>query len=431
MADRSRTRLDAVAVRSFPTRSSSLISCLAKRFFFAALLAGSIQTWAASEGDFPPQYTVDLRKFGYQEPKERWTRFHIGLTKSIAFVDANTLAVSLFTPNPKPGLSVRGEVFGGPYIFETVFLDAKSGQVLRTQQWSNFAIGLGIFPAGNGRFVVWHDLDLSLRSPDGSVIKNITLDSKSFPRGASIRESPSGDTLFAVRADREGDHVLVIRTDDLREITWLDFPGYFTDDGSDSSFAFLRAHPGGGFSPPMDLFVLPITGRDPDPAESRKIFTTSSPGCESVKFLDDKTLGVSGRCHDLTVVSTSGEIQYHLRFDRFLVGSIVTCRNCDLLFFSTYTLTGGSVLLDTFPQAKPHSLILFDRKTQHLVEWQGKVPIKHPHGGGTALSPDGCTLALQSEWYVETYSICGSALGARLQTGLADGRALSGKATPK
>jgi hypothetical protein len=409
-----------------------LTSCLAKKFVLAVVVAGSIQTLAVSEDEFQPQYTVDLRKLGYQEPRERWARFHVGPTKSITFIDDNTLAVSLFTPNPKPGLSVRGEVFGGPYLFETIFLDAKSGQVLQTQQWSNSAIGCGIFPASDGHFVVWHELDLSLRSLDGTVIRKLSLDPKSFPRGASVRESPGGDTLFAMRADREGAHVLVIRTDDLQEIMWLDLPGFVEWDGADSFLAFLRAHPGGGgFPPPMDLLVLPITGRDPNSAETRTVFTTSSPGCLSVKFLDDKTLGVSGRCHDLTVVSTLGDIQYHRRFDRLLVGSIDTCRNCDLLFFSTYTLNGGNVLLDTFPQAKPHTLILFDRKTEHVAEWQRKIPIKHPHAGSAALSPNGCTLALNNDWYVEAYGICGSLIGARLQGASAEGRAFSEKDIPK
>ena len=390
--------------------------CFAKRVvLIAILLTGSMRAWTASADDYRPQYTIDLRKFGYQESKEKWARFHIPPRDSVTFIDANTIAVSIFAPNTKPGLSVRSEVFGGPYLFQTVFIDAKSGEVLRTQQWSNSEMGCGVFSAANSRFVVWHDLELSLRASDGTVIKTLNLDSKSFPRAASITQSPSGDTLFAKRADRDGDHVFVIRTADLQEITWLDFPGYFSDSGSDSYFAFLR--PRHGINAAMDLFVQRIAGQDPKSLEPKRIFTTDEPGCFSAVFLDEQTLGVSGNCHDVTLLNTSGEIQYHRHFDRVLTGAITRCRSCDLLFFSTYVLSGGSTLLDTLPKAKSKDVVLLDRKTGHQVEWQRKTPVKHPHVGSTALSPDGCTLAIQNDWYLEVYRICGSSIGKKLQKG--------------
>ncbi len=388
--------------------------CLAKRVVLIAIvLIGSMPAGAASADDHRPQYTIDLRKFGYQESKEKWARFHVPPSNSVTFIDDNTIAVSLFALNAKPGLSSRGAVLGGPYLFETVFLKARSGELLRTQQWSNSAIGCGVFGAANGQFVVWHDLELSLRAPDGTVIKTLSLDSKSFPRAASITASPSGDTLFAKRADQDGNHVLVIRVADLREITWLDFPGYFSDSGSDSYFAFLRPRP--KIDPPMDLFVFRLAGKVLTSSLGKPVFTTE-PGCDSVVFLDDETLGVSG-CHDLTLMNTSGKIQYHQHFDRILTGTITACRGCDLLFFSTYVLSGGRSLLDTFPKGKTKGVVLLNRKTGDQVEWQRKTPVKHPHVGSTALSPDGCTLAIQNDWYLEAYRICGSSLGRKLQTG--------------
>jgi hypothetical protein len=392
--------------------------CLAKRLvLIAVVLTGSMRAWAASAGDYRPQYTIDLRKFGYREPEEKWTRFQILPTNSVTFVDNNTLAISLFTPNAKPGLSVRGEVFGGHYLFQTTFIEARSGEVLRTQQWSNSEMGCGIFGAAHGRFVVWHDLELSLRAPDGATIKTLTLDSKNFPRAASITQSPSGDILFAKRADRDGDHVLVIRTADLQEITWLDFPGYFADAGSDSYFAFLR--PRHGPDSVMDLFVRRIAGQDSKSLEPKRIFTTEGPGCFSVVFVDERTLGVSGNCRDVTLLSTSGELQYHRHFAQALTATISGCRSCDLLFFSTYVLVGGSTFRDTFPKAKSKGVVLLNRRTGRQVEWQRKTPIKHPRGGSTALSPDGCALAIQNDWYLEVYRICGSSLGKKLQMGQA------------
>ena len=369
----------------------------------------------ASSDGYPPDFVVDLRQFGYQEPNDQqllWT--YQGLKNPTIFVDNETLAVSYFVQNRKPGLSVRGQVLGGTHLFQTLFLESKSGKVLRSQQWSNAGVGRGIFPAADGRFVIWHDLELDLHAPDGTLLKTLAMDPKRFPRGFSIQQSPSGSTLFAVRIDHDGNHVYSIRTADLQEGMALDLPGYFSNAGSDSYFAFLR--PRAKINPPMDLFVYPLAGTVPASSVGKPLFT-SELGCNSVVFLDDETLGVSGQCPDLTLVSTSGEVKYHQRFDGSLTGAITACRSCDLLFFSTYVLSGGSALLDTFPKGKTKGVVLLDRRTGHQVEWRRKTPVKHPHVGSAALSPDGCTLAVLNDWHLEAYRICGSSVGKKLQTG--------------
>jgi hypothetical protein len=76
---------------------------------------------AASADNEPPQYTIDLRKYSYQKSKEKWARFPVPPSNSVTFVDDNTIAVSLFAPNEKPGLSSRGQVLGGRYLFERSF----------------------------------------------------------------------------------------------------------------------------------------------------------------------------------------------------------------------------------------------------------------------------------------------------------------------
>jgi hypothetical protein len=369
----------------------------------------------ASSEDYPPDSAFDLRQFGYQEPKDRQLMWaYQGLKNSIIFVDNDTLAVSFFVQNRKPGLSVRGQVLGGAHLFQTLYLEWKSGKVLRSQQWSNSGIGRGIFPSENGRFVVWHDLELDLHAPDGKFLKALAMDPKRFPRGFTVEQSPSGRTLFVVRIDHDGNHVYSYRTADLQEGISLDFPGYFSDAGSDSYFAFLR--PRAKINPPMDLFVFRLARKVPASSAEKPVFT-AEPGCNSVVFLDDETLGVSGQCPDLTLVSTSGELQYHRRFEGVLTGAITACRTCDLLFFSTYVLSRGTAFVDIFPKAKSKGVVLLDRKTGQRVEWQRKTSVKHPHVGSAALSPDGCALAILNDWHLETYRICGSSIGKKLQTG--------------
>jgi hypothetical protein len=128
---------------------------------------------SAPKDEYRPGLTLDLRQLGYEEPKTFHTQAEYrALHNSAVFLDDDTLAVSLFVRNPHPGLSVRDKVLGGPYLFQTVLLDAKSGKILRTQTWSNSGIGCGLFTANNGNFVVFHGLKLSLHSSDGTLVKS-------------------------------------------------------------------------------------------------------------------------------------------------------------------------------------------------------------------------------------------------------------------
>jgi hypothetical protein len=380
-------------------------------FAIAVLLLAGARGANIPRDDYRPEFTLDLHPFGYDESKQRLGSLaYSGPRNALTFTDESTLAISLFVKNPKPGLSIREKTFGGAYLFQTVFLDVKSGKVLRTKQWSNAAVGSGLFPTPSGGFVVWHDLELSLYAPDGSLLKTLALDAKSFPRAVSIKQSPGGGTLFAARIDQSGNHVLYIRTADLKQIVWLDLPGYFDDSGADSHFAFIRPRP--EILPPMGVFVVGVTAQNLEYKGTKPIFTASNPGCNSAVFLDEQTLGISGRCPDLTIVDLAGDVKYHHRFGGALTGGI-PCRECDLIFFGTYTLTGGSVLLDTSPKLKNQSVVLLNRKTHDLVEW------RRSHFASGALSPGGCFLAIQNSSNVDLYSTCNSPLRTRLGVGAA------------
>src|SRR5580704_7337185 len=161
-------------------------------------LLTSAQRTPVSRFDVRPTITVDLRLLGLEFPEHSPALRAYELMKNkVAFTDQNTLAVSFFVPNNNQGLSVRGRIFGGPYLFQTVFLDARTGKALRTQTWSNSGNGCGLFPSPDGGFIIWHDLDLSLHVPDGTVRTTLALNAEDFPRIPSVVQSPSGNTLFA------------------------------------------------------------------------------------------------------------------------------------------------------------------------------------------------------------------------------------------
>ena len=371
--------------------------------------------WAAN-GEYGPELTIDLRQFGYELPEPRGQFvLSTGPHNAATFLDNNTLGISMFVRNPRPGLSVQGKVLGGEYLFQTIFLDAKSGDVGRKEQWSNATIDCGLFFAPNGHFLVWHDRDLALYGSDGTKVQVLQLDDKRFPRAVALEQSVSGNILFAKRIDRDGNHILFMRTADLQKIMWLDLPGYASDSGSDLYFAFMRDHLSMP-PPPMDLFVLKLDDLNFANSGMNPIFTSPAPGCLSVTFLDEQTVGLGGACHDLTILNISGETAYHKRYDKEFVGGIVACRNCSLLVSGTYVLTGGNAFLDIAKKTKQMKVILFDRNTRKLVEFPYPGVIKNV--GSEALSPDGCLLAIQTDSLLRIYNTCDSPLGKALHPGL-------------
>jgi hypothetical protein len=367
---------------------------------------------ARRASDFQPQVVLDLRHFGYEVPSEaRGKRIFATPNQTLTFIDDHTLAISLFVRNPHPGLSVRDSVFGGWYLFQTTFLDARSGKVLRTQTWSNSTVHSGIFASPGRGFVVWRDLTLSLHAPDGTTLKTLSMDAKDFPRGISVRQSPSGETLFAEFADRSGNHIVSIRTEDLQKLSRFDLPGYFDDAGSDSYFVFIRSHPQSLPPIPMDLFVGNMAHQEPTFLPT-PIFT-AEPGCLYITFLDDRTLGVSGRCGNLTILDVSGEVLFHRQFEKALTGGMIGCRNCDLVVSDTFALKGGSDLLDIPQHSEGRSLLFLNLKTKKLVEVPH--PARATHSSSMALSPNGCLLAIEKDSNLEIYEICNSAIATDLQ----------------
>ena len=376
-----------------------------------AFLAG-LQNPTLPQYELRPTLTLDLRSLGYEFPGIPSARIgYRTLTNKIIFIDNDTLAVSLFISNPSPGMSVRGKVFGGQYLFETAFLDAKSGKLLRKQTWSNAGGGAGLFPAPGGEFVVWHDLELSLHAADGSMLKTLDLDPKDFPRAASVHQSPGGETLFAFTLGH-GVRVLRIMTGDLSQMGWLEFvPGFLKGAGSEKYFAFTRQD--APYPAPIGVFIVDLSGDDSSIRESKRIFTSPSPGCENVSFLDEDTLALSGGCHALTLLKVSGAVFYQHRLAEEFVGDVIGCRDCGLILSSAYVFGGGSEWLDTFPRVKNRKIVLADGKSGDLREYRTGPPAKQV--SALSISPNGCRLAEQIDATLDIYDIC------ELQTGMGRG----------
>jgi len=378
-----------------------------------------------SSNAFRPDLTVDLRQFGYDYIKDG--RLRVGyywLRNRVVLLDSETLAVSFFIENRNAAAATSPSRSSGDYRFETVFLDARSGQSLRAQEWSNASFDSGLFPVPGGRFVIWHGLDLTLYASDGHTIKSSTIDPR-LSHLLEVRQSPSGNTLIASSLDRLGEHLLCLSSTDLREIARFDLHGAKRS-GSDSYVVAVQSAQAQEtryvkpIGPTEVVAYGPITGD----VRTRKLITVYKTNdrlfSPVIGFLDDHTLAFSGGDR-LEIMSLSGGVLYVYKADRGQVRGITPCRDCDLVAFVTTIAKGGLSLLDDtiYKPAKVREvkIVILNRSTRNVVELPSAGSTTTNPGGvepGLALAPDGCTLAHQADWRVEIYHICGSELGRQL-----------------
>ena len=261
-------------------------------------------------------------------------------------------------------------------------------------------------------------------------------------RDISVQQSPSGLTLFVTRRQKDGEHVLCLRSSDLREITKFKL-NYTQATGSDSYFATVVEGQGKGNSyvrPEVDreLFIYgPIT-QDVESRKLVKVFAMTRPAWDletrqslisrdlptkdrafwssfNVRSIDNDTVALTIGAQ-LKLLNLSGDTTYNFQARHGWVTAVTSCRGCDILAFLTYTIRGGLQLFDAaaiFPsREQEREIMLLNRRTHDTVE----IPLARPIAtvSALALSADGCALAHQADWELEVYRVCGEGIGRQL-----------------
>ena len=405
-------------------------------------IASSLRAQGSSRVAYGPRLTLDLRNFGYEEIRDPQTELAYQVLKNrVVMLDDGTLAVSLFVRNRSRGTPDGSQGSKEGYLFRTVFLDGRAGSLLGERTWSEASLHCGLFPVPGGGFLIWDGRALSVYSPGGGTLSSISLadyDSQEI----SVQQSPSGRTLFVTRRKKDGEHVLCLRSSDLREIAKFDL-NYTQATGSDSYFAMVVESKGEGslyVRPELRREVIvygPLT-QDVKSRKFTKVFATTRPSWDlesrqdiitrnlpekdralwasiSVHFIDDQDLAVTNG-NELRILNLSGNAPYDLQVHRGWVTRITTCRGCDVLAFGTYTMKGGLQLFDLEPifpsREQEHEVVLLNHRTHNTVELPMARPIRAV--SALALSADGCVLAQQADWRLEVFRICGTEIGKQL-----------------
>ena len=207
---------------------------------------------------------------------------------------------------------------GSPVLFHTAVLNAQNGQLYKQRSWGNAGNWQVFLPLQNSRFFVQDGDQIAVYSKDLEEITTarIHLTGDLYPRFAV---SPSGETLFSFSDsyDRKNGWLTRIDIIDAGHLTskpWTFTVGHRFEAVSDARVIFaLALQP----SAPLHLFVQRID--QPAPSETRELFAPqqdtakaiAGSGCDSVTFVSDSVLAISGNYRDFKSTEEESRVSAH------------------------------------------------------------------------------------------------------------------------
>ena len=144
-------------------------------------------------------WRVDLHPLGYPADNPR-LQLRRGLQdfNTADFVSESVVVETFVSEESVPELQRRDDPNRvRPYRLHAIFLDAATGKILKTLEWSVDDPNAGIFPRYDGSFLLFTTEHIVLYSTDWTPLKELPLPQLRAPRSslAGIAESPSGKVL--------------------------------------------------------------------------------------------------------------------------------------------------------------------------------------------------------------------------------------------
>jgi len=303
------------------------------------------------------------------------------------------------------GPSVRDKTLPtDPYHLVALFLDAGRGDVIKKGDWPvKSSDRTWFFPAQNGQLILGIGDELSLYSPDLSLVSERTMPA-SYGNFLMTMASPDANTFLVQYVG--GPEIKYAWTLDLLETTHL---------------STLRSWTGDQAHPPWTVWGTQLARfsehdmRIEMPAsEPKEVPTTIELYCGDRSFINQETLAVGkfgkGGCNTVAVISTDGKILQQLHFDsKGFVGVARASRNGRFFAIEGYASqripwkpfvivfrlgSDRPLLAIDLPPASDSSEVAFGMLGGSPMEW-----------GGAVLSPGGDLLAVRAGPIVRVYRV--------------------------
>jgi hypothetical protein len=269
-----------------------------------------------------PLWRVNLQSVGYPANEVAVpSRRDPEISRTVDFLSEDVVVANFVTRQSEPDLPKRDDP-NRPRrdILHAIFMDATTGQVLKTMEWPTDNSGAGIFPRYDGSFLYFSPERIVLYSREWAPVKELVLPQLQDPRVTltGVSESPSGKFL-ELRILREHSAVCVrIQTSTLeggQEKCITQSAGRYSisddaiaqTDQEDVIEAIIAKNNGQTIpTNPAAPFKLKIMIREQNSDAQLLCDINGVVGCNNPQFVDNRTIVVYGLA-GLTLLASNGE----------------------------------------------------------------------------------------------------------------------------
>jgi hypothetical protein len=356
-----------------------------------------------------PLWTLDLRTVGFTgfaPKKETW-----GLNlrpNPLCFSDDQTLIATFITREDVKALARRDNPADlRPDRLHGIFLDAQTGKVQNTQQWSVPRPRGGIIPASDGRFAVLTPAMIALYSSDLDLLKEFRLSSDQQSLLWDLHSSPTGKSILVEYHHPEATYqwldsnTLQPQTASFSEsLPVLSI----SDDKEIASFreTYVRSN---GIVSVHEAIMQQRNGTERTFCRS---INGQDDGCDIPEFITNDLLAM-WTPHGLGVMpKTGGQALLTARFpDDEWLGRPFPSADGNRVGVAVSEHKGGSAFFDISYHSVLKRIEVYDISSRQRVYSLDakKQKLKVKDGFGVALSPDGSLLAILVDGVVEVYKL--------------------------
>lgn len=353
-----------------------------------------------------PAWKFDLRSVGFTgfAPKQEQWGLNLRLNP-ICFISDDVLIATFITREEVTTLARRdqpGELL--PLRLHGIFLDAATGQVRNTKEWSITRPRGGIIAAGEGRFVVLTPEISALYSPKFEQLKTLSLSSEQRSHLWDLYPSPSGKSLLAEYHYPDALYQWIDTNSLQPQPAWKDERLPSAVSISDGELTFFSQE----FMKSQNVYVNRVIVKSRTGGE-RVICHETGQGasCGIPHFLNNELLAL-WMPHGVSVLPKAGGnplLAASFHDDEWIGQLFYPSSDGNRFAVTVWTHKGGSAFLDIDYHAVLKRIVVYDLPSQHVAFTLDAKQQKIRTVSGVALSPDGSLMAILTDGVVEVYQL--------------------------
>lgn len=321
----------------------------------------------------------------------------------LSFADKNVLIATFITREDVTGLARRDQPTEAlPLRLHGIFLDANTGRVRATREWSITRPRGGIIAAGDGRFAVLTPASIALYSSSLELVKDLKLSSGQQSHLWDFHSSPNGHSILAEYHYPEASFQW-IDTNSLRpQPAWSDrMTGVSI---SDKEFTIARET----YVKSKGVFHEVLIGT----GEGRwrtvcHVQVGQGDNCGLPEFLSNEAIAL-WEPHGLSVVSsTLGDLLLKASFreDEWLGRRWPSSADGKRFAVTVWAHKGGSAFFDISYHNVLKRIVIYDLGSRQAVYTLDAKQHKIRDVSGVVLSPDGSLMAILTDGVVQVYQL--------------------------